>query len=395
MPRQSKGPRLWLQPARKDRKKNVIEQAVWVIREGSTKRSTGCGPREIEQATGALRDYLNAKPTERRRDRDPNSVAIADVVAIYTEDVVSKHARPKETAGRLNRILDFFGDKTLAFLNKKTCADYARKRGSEAAARRELEGLRAAVRHHWEAGLCVALTPVVLPDRGEGRERWLTRKEAAHLLRTARRMRQKQFGKMTDRATAQHVAQFILAGLYTGTRAGAICGAALDQPTIGRSWIDLENGVFYRQAVGRRRKKNKQQTPVRLPPRLLAHIRRWKRKRISTRALIEWNGKPVKRINKAFRSVRQAAGFGDDVIPHTLRHTCATWLAQRGVPTWEAAGYLGMTEKTFIDVYGHHHPDHQKNAVNAFGSPRQFPDRYSETKREPTGANVVKLANKH
>jgi hypothetical protein len=54
--------------------------------------------------------------------------------------------------------------------------------------------------------------------------------------------------------------------LYTGTRAGAICGAALDQPTIGRSWIDLENGIFYRQAIGRRKEKNKQQTPVRLPP---------------------------------------------------------------------------------------------------------------------------------
>jgi hypothetical protein len=53
-----------------------------------------------------------------------------------------------------------------------------------------------------------------------------------------------------------------------------------------------------------------------------------------------------------------------------------------------------MTEQTFIDVYGHHHPDHQKNAVNAFGSPRQFPDRYNETKREPMGSNVVKIADK-
>ena len=393
MPRRSKGPRLWLQPARKDGKGNVIEQAVWVIREGSTKRSTGCGPRETEQATCALRDYLNAKPTERRRDRDPSSVAIADVVAIYTEDVVSKHARPRETAARLNRILDFFGGETLAFLNKKTCGEYAKLRGS-AAARRELEDLRAAVRHHWEAGLCIALTPVVLPDRGEGRQRWFTQKEAAHYLRTARRLRQTQFGKKTDRATAQHVAQFFLVGLYTGTRAGAICSAVLDQPTIGRSWVDLENGIFYRQAIGRRRKANKQQTPVRLPPRLLAHLRRWKRKKISNRYVIEWNGKPVKRINKAFRSVRLAAGFGDDVVPHTLRHTCATWLAQRGVPTWEAAGFLGMTEQTFIDVYGHHHPDHQKNAVNAFGGARQFPDRYNETKREHTGSSVVKIANK-
>jgi Phage integrase family len=163
----------------------------------------------------------------------------------------------------------------------------------------------------------------------------------------------------------------------------------LDQPTIGRSWVDLENGIFYRQAFGKRKQKNKQQTPVRLPPRLLAHLRRWKRKGISIRSLIEWNGEPVKRINKAFRSVRREAGFANDVVPHTLRHTCATWLAQHGVPTWEAAGYLGMTEKTFIDVYGHHHPDHQKNAVNAFGSPRQFPDRYNGTERERGGRTLL------
>ena len=172
----------------------------------------------------------------------------------------------------------------------------------------------------------------------------------------------------------------LLAGLYTGTRAGAICGAALDQPTIGRSWIDLENGIFYRQAVGKRKQKNKQQMSVRLPPRLLAHLRRWKRKGISIRSLIEWNGEPVKRINKAFRSVRREAGFGTDVVPHTLRHTCATWLAQRGVPTREAAGYLGMTEKTFIDVYGHHHPDHQKNAVMHSVHPDSFPTETMEPK---------------
>jgi integrase len=388
MPRRSKGPRLWLQPARKG------EKAVWVIREGSIKRSTGCGAGEIEQATRKLRDYLNAKPTQRIGDRDPSSVFVADVVAIYSEDVVPKHARPKETAARLETILDFFGDKYLSYLNKVSCAAFVKHRGGKAIARRELEDLRAAIRHHWEAGLCTALTPVVLPDRGEGRDRWLTRKEAAHFLRTARRMRQMQFGKKTDRITGQHVAQFFLMGVYTGTRAGAICSAALDQATIGRSWVDLDNGIFYRQVIGRRKTK-KQQTPVRLPPRLLAHLRRWKRKGLSLRSVIEWNGVPIKRINKAFRSVRREAGFGEDVVPHTLRHTCATWLAQRRVPTWEAAGFLGMTEQTFIDVYGHHHPDHQRNAVNAFGSARQLPDRNNATKREQRGSNVVRLAGKH
>jgi hypothetical protein len=36
---------------------------------------------------------------------------------------------------------------------------------------------------------------------------------------------------------------------------------------------------------------------------------------------------------------------------------------------WEAAGFLGMSEKTLWDTYGHHHhPDHLRAAANAMGS---------------------------
>src|SRR5262249_52459643 len=111
-------------------------------------------------------------------NRDPAACKVADVVAIYAEDVAHKHGRPQETAARLGRILDFFGETMLAGINRKTCDAYVRQRGGQAAARRELEDLRAAIRHHWEAGLCASLTPVVLPERGQARERWLTRAEA-------------------------------------------------------------------------------------------------------------------------------------------------------------------------------------------------------------------------
>ncbi len=127
MPRRSKGPRLWLQPARRGVDGKIIEQAVWVIRDGSVKRSTGCGSRETERAEKALRDYLNAKPTKRIRDRDPAAVLIADVIAIYTEDVASKHARPKETAARLARVLDVMGDKTTSRRAAGTSKNVGRK----------------------------------------------------------------------------------------------------------------------------------------------------------------------------------------------------------------------------------------------------------------------------
>jgi hypothetical protein len=38
---------------------------------------------------------------------------------------------------------------------------------------------------------------------------------------------------------------------------------------------------------------------------------------------------------------------------------------QRGARTWDAAGFLGMSEETLIRVYGHHHPDFQREAAAA------------------------------
>ena len=390
MPRRTKGPRLWLQPARKGIGGRTLERAVWVIRDGSIKRSTGAGQSEIAKAERALAAYLSQKITPRVRDANPAHVEIASVVTIYVEDVAAKHARPRETAARLSRILDHFGTKKLSYLNKKTCEEYVGARGHKAAARRELEDLRAAVRHHWEAGLCTALTPVVLPEKGEARERWLTRAEAARLIRAAWRLREKQNGRPTDRPTAQHVARFILTGLYTGTGAGTICGAAL-KPTVGQGWIDTENGIFYRRTAGMKRTK-KRQPSIRMPPRLLAHVRRWRRLKIANDFLIEWQGDPVRRINKAFRSARKAAGLGSDVVPHTLRHTAITWQAQLGVPAHEICGFFGITLEVFERVYGHHHPDYQSNAVNAFTRrPRQIPDRISGTEQERRPSNVVNL----
>ena len=60
----------------------------------------------------------------------------------------------------------------------------------------------------------------------------------------------------------------------------------------------------------------------------------------------------------------------DGVSPHVLRHTCATWLMQAGVPMWEAAGFLSMTRETLERVYGHHHPDHLREAADALSRPR-------------------------
>jgi len=91
----------------------------------------------------------------------------------------------------------------------------------------------------WKAGLCIAETPVVLPTRGEPRPTWLKQGQAARLLRAAYHYHEVQKGLPPVGVRSRTSRAFILGGLYTGTRSGAICGAALE-PTERKGWVDLE-----------------------------------------------------------------------------------------------------------------------------------------------------------
>lgn len=366
MSRKPKGPRLWLQPAR-FRDGKIDQVAVWVIRDGPKKTSTGCGEANIAEAEKRLAAYITGKHDPAAgRNLGPEHVIVADVLSLYSTDRAIKHARPHETLARVGRLLDHFGEKTAAEITGRECRTYAAQRGAASAARRELEDLRAALRYYWQEGHIDRHIPVTLPDKSESRERWLTRSEAARLLWAAWRLRQKYRGEDTERATAKHVARFMLVALYTGTRAGAVCGAAI-RPTVGGGYVDLERGILYRKAPGAKQ-TNKRQPPVTLPDRLLAHLRRWESMGISQRYVVEWNGQPVSRINKAFRAVREAAGFGEEVVPHTLRHTAATWITQNGASISEGADYVGMSVETFDRIYRHHSPSHQEGARAAISA---------------------------
>lgn len=114
---------------------------------------------------------------------------------------------------------------------------------------------------------------VVLPAKGRQRDRWLTRKEAADLIRVCWRSREHQTvhrsarrgeTAATDKRLLRHLARFILVALYTGTRAAAVATATIERGE-GRSFVDLDNGFFYRLAEGRRETKKRQPASSDLP----------------------------------------------------------------------------------------------------------------------------------
>ncbi|MEY9252328.1 integrase [Bradyrhizobium ottawaense] len=388
MPRASQGPYLRRRAARyKDGK--LYQRSVWVIRDGKAEVSTGCVAESSQvkppaKAQQALADYISRQYNPRNTSDDIKEIDVADVLLVYLNDKVGpdKPEEEKTSAERhleqtIGRINEFFGGKMLSEINTQLCKSYVKNRisegGGEGGARRDLEMLRAAVNFHSSENLHYGKVSVWLPDKGETRDRWLTRSEAAAMIWKAWRYREVQTihvgpnkGQkvISDRRPLRHVARFLLIGLYTGTRAGAIASAAKVRAP-GKSFVDLENGVFYRKPTGKKATK-KRQPPAPIPPRLLAHLKRWDRLGIAKEHFVEWNGKAVISVKKAFRTVVKEAKIdlsAGPVVPHTLRHTAATWLMQRGVNLWTAAGYLGMTVEVLERTYGHHHPDHLAEAV--------------------------------
>jgi integrase len=207
---------------------------------------------------------------------------------------------------------------------------------------------------------------VTLPPKPKGRVRHLERSDMAKLVWAAYRKREVQKGAQTKKRPTLHVARFLIAGVYTGSRSARIWQASFKREP-GRPFIDLDEGVFYRAASDEVVASNKQAPPIRLPDRLLTHLRRWHK--MGSKYVVEFQGRPAD-PKRAFRNLANEV-LGDDaagVVRHTLRHTSATWLMQAGVDMWQAAGYLGMTKETLEKTYGHHHPDHQSSVGNAFTS---------------------------
>lgn len=365
MPRKSAGPRLYFEKARRQSGK-ITRQAVWVIRDGARKASTRCGASDREQAEKYLADYITNKYAITKRADKENSL-IPDALNLYAQDIIPKRARPKAALAMVERILKFWGDKTVGQISTRLCNQYVEGRGAATAARRELELMRAALGHFKKERHIDFVPHIEMPECGVPRDRWLTREEVVRLLWAAWRLREE--GKERGRHVAKHVARFILAQLYTVSRPGVVCEALIHKSDT-HAYLDLATGIFYRQP--RKRGKNKKRrTTIRVPDRLLAHARRWHRLGYAKKNLIEWrDGVGLKRIEHAFRSAVIAAKLDPkEVTPHVLRHTGTTWLRHHKVDPWQMKQYASLSNET-LDIYAHESPDYLEDARAVFDRKR-------------------------
>ena len=211
---------------------------------------------------------------------------------------------------------------------------------------RELTVLSAAIKHQLRAKRISAddAPMIILPQGSEAKDRWLTAAEADRLLDAAR-----QASAPCDRLP--RIYRFVVLALTTASRKTALLELRKDQ-------IDMDRGMIRLNPQGRKQTKKKRPL-VPVSSDLMPILRR-----IMNEARGEYVLDHPGEIRSAFASAVKRAGL-EDVTPHTLRHTWATWAAQSGeVSLHEIAAVLGDTYATVERNYLHHCPEHLRRAVN-------------------------------
>lgn len=349
----------------------------WVIREGPKEKRLGLAEHQRDEAERELAAYIAgkeaaAKTAERLATGaalPPEEFLIADGLAYYGEVHAPETADPARIGYAMQALLPYWGAKTVSQINEQTCREYARQRRDEGVGngtiRRELGIMRAALNRCRRMGNLTSVPFMVLPKKPAPRDRWLTRDEVAKLLWAARR-----------RPKARHLVRFILMGVYTGTRGGAIKRLRWKRSLAG-GYVDIENGVLYRRAP-RDPESRKRQPPIRIAHRLLRHMRIWRAQderfcdergiEIDSLTIVHWYGRPCAAIRTAWDTICEEVGLDTDpdVVAHILRHTAITWAAQNGAEPNEMCGYFGISMEEMQRTYLHHHPDYQSSVVSAF-----------------------------
>jgi integrase len=335
--------------------------AVW--HEGGRKRLRALNARTRREADVEIAERFRPDETGARA---PDRISCDEAVAAYVEGRGAELKAIDRAGYAIAALSGFWSGKALAEVNERSCQAYVRwrtsqdgrgnghktrRRVSRSTARRELIVLRAAIKYCGKHGLVSPVPDVWVPARSEPKDVWLTRDEAAALLRAAR----------SNYHTRPYLPLFLLVALYTGSRKEVVLSLRWSRNDQS-GWVDLTNGVIYRGAAGRA-ESNKRKPPVPIAKPLMTFLRLARRR--NTEFVIERAGRRILDVKKGVKAAAEAAGLPSEVTPHVLRHTAGTWIAQNTGDLRLVALFLGCSFRVAEDTYAHHCPEYLRGAAAA------------------------------
>lgn len=264
-------------------------------------------------------------------------------MAAYLDDKEKTAIRWRDLRGAWKQAEPTFGHLRPDQITREVCRTYRDMRYRQgrmpATVRKELETVRAGMNFSKEGKAAI----FELPPQPKAKERFLSKEEARALVKAAR--------------SFPHIRAFIVLSLTTAARQSALLELTWDRVDFKRGRISLALGDDLDET--RKRRAN---VPMNRRARL--YLEALYRARTSE-FVIEWGGRQVLSIKKGFRAAVDRAGL-EDVTPHILRHTAASWMAMARVDMLDISKYLGHSDMSVtIRRYAKVHPDFLKEASEA------------------------------
>ena len=322
---------------RKAKESGLVEyRGKWCVLIDGRRLSTG------HEAIEDTLEVARIKAIEKTNEAlyTPQGDTIADIYKAYLNDKTDDKTciDPDRLWYAWKALEPFFGDMLPKEVDRNACRDYADYRDGRAAStiNKELRLLRAGLKFGKgpDAG---GATFEFLPEP-EPRDRFLTREE---------------FQRLLDKCKSPHLRMFCHLAIATAGRKSAILGLTKHMVNLdeGRLWLGVK-------------KNGKRRSTVPLTNALKRELEVVFESN-ETEFLVEYAGRPVKDVKKAFKRAAEDAGFKDFTI-HDLRHTAATWMAGDGVLMEKISTYLGHTRIDITrNVYAKYQPEHLKDAAAA------------------------------
>jgi integrase len=300
----------------------------------------GGQPKRISLGT-ADRQVAARRLVDLEQGRRRKATTVAEMQRDYLADRGHRLASLETFQFAWKRLAPVFGHLRPDQIDRSLTRAYAtreRRRGiSDGSIRRDLGVLSAIVRHNDRNSPAVIEMPPAPPPKS----RHLTREEY-RLLRDAA-------------AKTPHLHLFVILAYSTAGRASAILELTWDR-------VDFTRGEI-RLGLGERRTKGRATVPMTDSARVaLDEARRG----AVTDHVIEYGGRRVLSVKRAFKAAVARAGLPPSTSPHILRHSAAVHMAESGVSMAEIAQYLGhSSEAVTYRVYARFSPSYLRKAASA------------------------------
>lgn len=315
---------------------------VWTEKGRSRRQSTGTADK-LE-----ARRYLAKFAAI--QDEPPERFTVGELCDAYLKDREEDPTvhYPKAIANSLRHVTAHFGLLPPAMINAMGVRSYViQRRKSEvkdATISKELRFLRQAMKYGVRHGWITAEPDIKLPGEGQPRDRFLTREE---------------FARLYFHASPFHLRLFLALAISTAARGKHVLALTWDR-------VDFAAGMVRYKPGGSAIKRT---APVPMNEPLRAILERAHEARGKSGYVVEWKGKRVLSVRKAYERACRLAGL-EDAHRHDLRRTAASWAVQDGASFDQVATMLGDSVETTRKHYAMFSPDYLRGVVNSIAGKR-------------------------